>query len=165
MHNMVALDANNEFTVNTTDNNYMTPGMVFDDMPRENGMGTWQLALYLKVDSYIIESSPIYFMPDVYEPRNSKNNPYLSFSIQLMVSDEAGMLVHRVNIDFLLLMQVTDVGFFPEARRLQGVQLLTELACAALFPLIFPLISAWLVIFHLIFYYCYFVINGNREQK
>ena len=40
MHNMVALDANNEFTVNTTDNNYMTPGMVFDDMPRENGMGT-----------------------------------------------------------------------------------------------------------------------------
>jgi hypothetical protein len=43
-----------ECTVDITDNSYLTPGMVFDELPRGDGSGMRQVAFYLEADSNMI---------------------------------------------------------------------------------------------------------------
>lgn len=45
-----------------TGNNFMIPGMVFDNTPRGDGSGKRQVAFFLDINPNLIESSPVYKM-------------------------------------------------------------------------------------------------------
>jgi hypothetical protein len=60
-YDMYRHDSDGKCTININNNAYLAPGMTFDSTPRGIGNGTRQVAMYLKADSNIIESSEIYY--------------------------------------------------------------------------------------------------------
>jgi hypothetical protein len=111
--------ANGECTIDITDNGFLTPaGMVYDEIPRGDGSGMRQVALYLEADSNIIISSTIYyFKPE--EKTGTLNPDYLpciDFCVRLMVSnDDDDRLVNWLDIEFsfffFFFLQLNNIGF------------------------------------------------------
>jgi hypothetical protein len=66
-------------------NQYLRPGMAFDDTPRGDGNCTRQVAYYFEADPNLIPFSHIY---------NENNGaPYINFCAKLSLYTEAGELV------------------------------------------------------------------------
>jgi hypothetical protein len=104
-------------SVDITDNNYLTPGMVYDEVPQGDGSGGMrQVAFYLETDSNIISSSPVYFTPE--EIGNPDALPFVNFCIRLMISDENAQLINWLDIEFFFFLQLSNVGFMQDRRTL-----------------------------------------------
>jgi hypothetical protein len=63
-------------------------------------------------------SSPVYFNPEDQATPNPDALPYINFCNRLMVSNDDGMLVNWLDIEFFFFLQLKNVGFFEDRRTL-----------------------------------------------
>jgi hypothetical protein len=105
-----------ECDLDITDNVYLEPGMVYDQLPRGDGSGLRQVALYLEADSNLIHSSPIYFTPE--EQNDPDALPFMNFCLRLSVNNDDAVLVNWLDIEFFFFLQLEGVGFFEDRRTL-----------------------------------------------
>jgi hypothetical protein len=73
-------------------------------------------------------SSPVYFNPETEEQAipNPDALPYINFCIRLMVSNDDGILVNWLDIEFFFFLQVKNVGFFEDRRTLLALAHIQE---------------------------------------
>jgi len=111
---MYSVDDDGNCGEDITGNNYMIPGMVFDETPVGDGSGTRQVGFFLDVNSYLIESSP------VYKWNHETDNPYIHFCTQTQIWNDNGsglQLVNWIDIEYLMEMNLQKQGFDWGRRR------------------------------------------------